>query len=296
MASILSPVVAAACVALCPLAILPSFRAQWRPLVALLLVVAWRFGDEWASFPDLSFAGRTISVVTWNLERGGVDRETFLDGVASSRVDLIALQELTPQQAATIEQRPSLKDRFPYQALYPRIDASGMGVLSSFPLEDVAFSTQPSILAGQLQFADTEIGLIVAHPYPARITTATALRIPVGFDPLERDHALARVRAKVERVAGNDHPLILLGDFNTSPTEPAYDRLTAGLADAHVVAGRGPGWSWRPSRLEFLGIGLLRIDWILVSKALRPVDSWVDCSRPGDHCIVGAVIHVPGGQ
>jgi hypothetical protein len=60
--------------------------------------------------------------------------------------------------------------------------------------------------------------------------------------------------------------------------------LTAGLVDVHRSIGLGPGWTWRPSSLERLGIGLLRLDLVLLGPGLRPIDLGVDCPRAGDHC------------
>lgn len=58
-----------------------------------------------------------------------------------------------------------------------------------------------------------------------------------------------------------------------------------GLKDVHVQVGLGPGWTWRPSRLETLGLSLLRIDLMLVGPGVDPVSGGVDCSRSGDHCL-----------
>lgn len=78
--------------------------------------------------------------------------------------------------------------------------------------------------------------------------------------------------------------MLVIGDFNTSPTEPAYDDLTRGLRDVHVEVGQGTGWTWRPSRFESLPLGFLRLDMAVIGGALDPVASSVDCSLPGDHC------------
>ena len=82
--------------------------------------------------------------------------------------------------------------------------------------------------------------------------------------------------------------VVIAGDFNTAPTEPAFSRLVAGLADAHAEVGIGPGWTWRPSRLEGLGVGLLRIDLALSGPGARPVTIEERCGLPGDHCQIVA--------
>ena len=84
-----------------------------------------------------------------------------------------------------------------------------------------------------------------------------------------------------------------MGDFNVTPTEPAYVDLVAGLRDAHTETGLGPGWTWRPKRVEPFGIGVLRIDYVFVGPGLEPVSSAVHCPPTGDHCMVIARVSVP---
>ena len=49
-------------------------------------------------------------------------------------------------------------------------------------------------------------------------------------------------------------------------------------------AGTGPGFTWRPSSLEVLRVGLLRMDVVLSGQALRPTAAGEECSIAGDHC------------
>ena len=79
---------------------------------------------------------------------------------------------------------------------------------------------------------------------------------------------------------------------NVAPTEPGYQVLAEGLEDVHRAVGLGPGWTWRPSRFEGLGLGLLRIDAVF-TRGLDPLTIATDCSRPGDHCLVRAELAVP---
>ena len=114
----------------------------------------------------------------------------------------------------------------------------------------------------------------------------TPQRIPIGFDPSDRDAALEVLRDRADAAAVGSEALVLLGDFNVAPTEAAYHELAAGLLDAHTEVGIGPGWTWRPSRFERLPVGLLRIDYVLSSNHLAPVESTVTCPPIGDHCFV----------
>ena len=163
-------------------------------------------------------------------------------------------------------------------------------MLSRLPLSEVESFQDPVRVSATALIDGREVAVFAAHPFPGRIQTVSRRCASRSASTRPCANAeLATIHRQVEGLLATGE-VIVLGDFNTAPTEPGYDVLTAGLTDAHVAAGQGPGWSWRPSRLEFLGTGLLRIDLILTSPGIDPVRSWVDCSRPGDHCLVGATL------
>ena len=64
--------------------------------------------------------------------------------------------------------------------------------------------------------------VITGHLFPGRIAMAGPL--PVAFDPSSRDAALLRFRARVDAAIGRGETVIIIGDFNTAPTEPALGR------------------------------------------------------------------------
>ena len=41
----------------------------------------------------------------------------------------------------------------------------------------------------------------------------------------------------------------MVGDFNVTEREPAYNDLSTGLVDAYHVVGTGTGTTWRPTSL-----------------------------------------------
>jgi len=77
------------------------------------------------------------------------------------------------------------------------------------------------------------------------------------------------------------HPVILSGDFNSTPDSWVYRRFSAGLQDAYRVAGDGWGATYHSS------FPILRIDWVLldpefevVSAAVHPLGASVSDHRP----------------
>ena len=292
--AILSPHVALAALGLTALLALARGRTLRLGLVALALVAFARFGGEWLSIaPTLP---GSLSVATWNLEYGDVDGATTVAGLGELDVDVVALQELTPEQALAIEASSEVVERFPYRRLVPRLGVAGIGLLSRHPLVDPVSQTDPVSLQATIapNIGSAPVTILTAHPYPGRIETVTPERIPIGFDPSDRDAALDVLRDRLESAVDRGGEVILLGDFNVAPTEAAFRDLAADMTDAHGEVGTGPGWTWRPSRFEQLPIGLLRIDYVLSSGDLIPVRSTVECPPVGDHCRVIARFASPG--
>jgi endonuclease/exonuclease/phosphatase (EEP) superfamily protein YafD len=251
-------------------------------LGVLVLAVVRDGGELWSPEPDVATDGRELVVMSWNLELGSKAAAVSVGGIADVDADVVALQELTPAVADAIEADPRLTSRYPYRILEPRDGVDGMGLLARLPLFVRGSDTGPlQLRAGLLLEDGTIVDLLDVHPYPPRVALLGPL--PVGLDTRSRDEAIGTIAS---RVAALDDPALALvaGDLNASPAEPGLEPLETSLADAHAVAGTGAGFTWRPSRLEGLGLGVLRIDHVLAGARLRPVATSVDCSLPGDHC------------
>jgi endonuclease/exonuclease/phosphatase (EEP) superfamily protein YafD len=270
---------------LVPFALIRGARTLRLALVVLVIVAFVRFGGEWWSPPARAADGPTLEVATFNLEiqsRAAPDAVTFLRPMTA---DVIALQELTTTFADAIAADPRLAEAYPYQALYARDDVLGLGLLSRHPLADVAFQGDPSRLEAVVETPDGPIWVLDVHPLPARMPRGP-LALPIGFDPVNRDAALGRIADDIDDALTRDVPVLVLGDINTAPTEPAFGRFVRGLRDAHAEVGEGPGWTYRPDLLEPFGIGLIRIDVVLMGPGLRPVTETTRCPPAGDHCAV----------
>jgi endonuclease/exonuclease/phosphatase (EEP) superfamily protein YafD len=261
----------------------------------LLVVVTLRFGTAWISLPPGAPASgsMTIDLETWNLEvnsRPPADTVAFLD---AHPADVIALQELLPDTAAAIDADPAIRARYPYRVLDAPSDSDGLGLLSRYPLLDPAFRLEPLIQETTLDLGGgREVAIVHAHPEHSELELLPGLRLPIGMDPSNRNRELALIRSRVD-AARADHPTILVGDLNTAPTEPAFDRLVSGLLDVQQEVGEGPGWTWRPSRLESLGVGLLAIDHVIVTPDIQPLAIGSACPPVGDHCMVTTQIAIP---
>ena len=242
LAQVLAAHLTIAALLLAPFALLRGARPLRVALVVLVVVALVRFSGEWWSAPAEPADGPTIEVATFNLEimsRAAPDAVAFLRPMTA---DVVALQELTTTFADAIAADPLLAEHYPYQALYGSDDVLGLGLLSRHPLTDVAFEGGPSRLHAVVQAPDGPIWMLDVHPLPARMPRGP-LAIPIGFDPVARNEALGRITDDIDEALADDAPVIVLGDINTAPTEPAFGTFTAGLRDAHAEVGLGPGWT-----------------------------------------------------
>jgi vancomycin resistance protein VanJ len=295
---IIAPHLALASLIVVPIALLIRTRATGIAVGALILVVGLRFGGEWISLPPATPPAGSVQldVVTWNLEiesRAGVDTAAML---RARPADIIAVQELQPDAAAAIEADPTLTARYPYRKLIARDDVGGMGILSRMPILKPTFQLDPIVQQATLDLGDgRRLGVVNAHPFHAEIETFGRTHLPVGMDPSRRNDDLAAVHARIDELLGQGLPVVMLGDLNTATSEPAFDQFTSGLRDIHREVGFGPGWTWRPIKFEFLGIGLIAIDHIIVSPGVAPLSISGECPAIGDHCLIEATVALPGG-
>ena len=164
-----------------------------------------------------------------------------------------------------------------------------MGLLSRYPISVQASGSDPPFIRALVQVAGGKpLTAIVAHPLPARIPSIGPL--PVALETADRDADLAFLRAMVDDELAARRSVVMFGDFNVTEREPAYLELAAGLRDAHLETGGGPGFTWAPPGAQALPFGILRIDYIFTSVDLQPIDITGNCGLPSDHCLVLATI------
>ena len=251
-------------------------------IAVFLVVVLGRYAPGWISFPS-SAVGEPLKVVAWNLEAGPDAGQRALGGLLASDADLVGLEELQPAAADALSSDPTLLARLPYRVLAPHHSVLGIGLLSSYPIVEHVVSTDPPFMRALVDPPGSDpFAVFVVHPLPARFVTLAGL--PVAIDTARRDAAIEHIRSVIDADLAVGRSILVLGDLNATEREPAYLDFSAGLRDAHLDAGIGPGFTWGPGRLGFLPFGLLRIDYILATPDFAAQRSNVDCSLRSDHC------------
>jgi vancomycin resistance protein VanJ len=261
-------------------------RRAWTRLllVAVAVLSIVRAGGELWS-PEAPRPGErdtTLTVLSWNLELESRSPADAAAGVAATDADLVALQELTLAFAEAIEADATLRARYPYRILEPRPGPAGLGLLAKRPLIVRGPAEGGRVLRAGLLLDDGRI-LELLDVHPTRPAYRMWGPIPVSLDTRARDEDVARIAAIVDAL---DEPAatLVIGDLNGTSSEAGLAVLEKHLVDAHAAVGMGPGFTWRPDRLEGLDIGVLRIDHVMTGGWLVPETATVDCSGTGDHC------------
>ena len=266
--------------------------------------------------PLRGVAAERLSVLTWNTGRMGgfakPEKNEVLQYLLSQDADIVCLQEVDVYKDARFltlpDVRQTLGRKYPYSyidfSVYNKRHQYGTMVWSKYPLihkQSIHYETRGNlsnrcdIVAGR----DT-IRLINNHLESYNFT-------PEDLDNLESIHdykglsaAFKRLKAKWDRavplrnnqarivrteIEQSPYPVIVVGDFNSPAMSFAYRHISQGLYDAWNTVHP---WLWWAT-CEKKGIGL-RIDYILCSEPLRPVQCDVKNTTGSDHKPVVATL------
>lgn len=288
LSQIFAPLLWISLVALVPVAVRSAGRGLRLAVFVGIAIGVMRFGPGLVSIPPQPPGANEliVRVMTWNLEGVASTPDAVLAHLRASDADVVALQELTPAHAVAIQMDRDLTTRYREMALFPRGGADGVGILSRFPIASATHDLSPAVQEIELSLSDRELTIINAHPLAPRFPLGQAAWDRLGFDARQRDVDIGRIRGSIDRALAMQRSVIVLGDFNVTDRELAFDDLERGLWDAHEEVGQGFGSTWRPSQIAFVPLGLLRIDHFLGGPGTRPLRVAEDCTPNSDHCIL----------
>ncbi|RDI20855.1 endonuclease/exonuclease/phosphatase family protein [Lentzea flaviverrucosa] len=233
------------------------------------------------AFPDArpNGVGQQVRLMTANLLTGIADAEFIVQEVRKRNIDVLALQELTPQMVGDLD-RAGLRQVLPNRVFLDEPGGSGSGIASRFPLSQRNL-TPPSTLqqAGALvDLPGKDIEVVSVHPLPPVVTA--------GPEAWQRE--LAGLPAPDSTGAIR----VLAGDFNATLDHVGLTRLlNKGYVDAADQVGKGLIHTW-PSASGFWPPPVT-IDHVLVDSKLL-VDTLDVFDVPGsDHRAVVTQFVVP---
>jgi endonuclease/exonuclease/phosphatase (EEP) superfamily protein YafD len=228
--------------------------------------------------------GVTVRVMAANLFVGQGDARTVVDLVRRHRVDLLALEELPPEELARLD-RAGLRRILPYR----RYEVAGGGATSSG-----LFSRRPITTLeaeNSLHRQGEPRGLIRTAAPPALPIDLQVIHPVPPINPEWRGiwhHMLG----ELTRPSGGDRIRLLAGDFNATLDHHELRRLLGdgGYVDAADAVGAGYDTTW-PAGRDFPPE--ITIDHVLVDPRVRVQDVSIHIVPRSDHRAVIATLVLP---
>jgi len=266
-----TPYVAA--LSLLPLAATVLLRRWDAAIVAAVATLALAVCVVPRAIPNRGPAGgeTQLRILTANLRVGGGDAETLRRIIREENVDIVALQEVTPEFVTRAG------DLLPYKVIYARPGTEGSALYSRLPLRDDGVRVNPG---GFRQARGEVAGVLIESAHPMA---------PWGREvqDLWRRGFAGEPRATV------DGPMrVLAGDFNaTLDHSPLRDLIDSGYRDAADAVGNGFVGTWGPYDGD--PIPPVTLDRVLVDRRIRVESTKVFGLPNSDHRALLAVVTLP---
>lgn len=250
---------------------------------------------RWVNYDsDKKESSGSIKIVSFNIKAGTMGKEEVLNYLKAQNADVVLLQEDGGMEY------PSLKD-------YNRTASNGfLTILTKYKLsnEKVIYSEDESVSLPSGIQADIEIKgktyrFIDVYLYPFQFEKKM---VKLGGDSDANEKKVKDVVKRLiptfkkhqdqaalikKAIEGSPYPVIVAGDFNSVPNSYEYYRISDGLDDAFLTAGKGSATSFHDYKFP------IRIDYVFSSKSLKAVSYVVDRSvRISDHYPVISEISV----
>lgn len=246
-----------------PVAVVVALVLRARVIAAIAAVAAGVLGavvlPRGTDGPQVASAdtpGTTLVVMTANLYIGAADIPAILRLARERRVDVLSVQELTPEAVARFD-AANVRELFPGRVLEPRTGGAGGGLLARHALRPVSTAA----IQGHEQPEATltlpggrELRIQAVHP----ISPVAGDRVAEWRDELD---SLGAPNAR------DGTPRVLAGDFNATLDHRELRRLLdRGFYDAADALGMGLHTTW-----PAIGpvIGLLTLDHILLPPEIK---------------------------
>jgi endonuclease/exonuclease/phosphatase (EEP) superfamily protein YafD len=226
--------------------------------------------------------GPELRVLSTNLKLGLADPAAVVNLIETNEIDVLSVQELTPQALAALE-FAGLRDFLPHVVADPDVSSHGGAILSRHPLGDLG-GVEPS----GYPFAMPRARLAVPGAQPVDVVAVHPVP-PTGPNAVETwEDGLDALP-----VAETPGPLMLLvGDFNaTLDHRELREVVDRGYVDAGDAMGGGLQPTW-PERLVRPGV---TIDHILADERAAITGYDVHELPGSDHRAVSATLRLPSG-
>jgi endonuclease/exonuclease/phosphatase (EEP) superfamily protein YafD len=178
--------------------------------------------------------GPTLRVMSSNMEIGGADAATIVRLVRERNIDVLALQEYTPQAHARLI-AAGLMQILPYAQQTPVWGADGSGLYSRYPLSDTGATAFPGGFRqayGTINVPGAQPVVVMSiHPVaPGDPSLIKYWHTDLSMEPPATPHGVIR---------------LMVGDFNSTLDHALLRKLIGtGYHDAAATIGKGFVTTW----------------------------------------------------
>ncbi|WNM40692.1 endonuclease/exonuclease/phosphatase family protein [Micromonospora halotolerans] len=226
--------------------------------------------------------GPALRLLTANLLKGGADPARLVELVRAHRVDVLTVQEFTPEIAAEVD-RLGLATLLPYRMLNPEVGTTGSGLYARHPLSGTGWRRNEGF-----QLTQAYGTVAVPGAPPLRVESAHPAA-PYAVDVVPDWWTDLRAQPPATPRGGLS---ILAGDFNaTLDHAPLRDLIDTGYVDAADAAGAGLSGTWGPYDGD--PIPPVTIDHVLVDRRIEVRAVSVHGVPGSDHRAVLAELRLP---
>ena len=240
--------------------------------LALTMHVWWFAPQVTGDNPAPAAGAARLTVMNANVYEGRADAQELVDAVRREDVDLLVLQEITPQLLEQLDAL-GLADLLPERVGEPDYMVAGTMILANGPL------TEHVRLRTTFQgWQATYDGLTVLGVHPVA---------PVDPTAWNADH-----RAILTQAEADDADLIL-GDMNATPDHDVMRKLDdAGFRDASEAANEGWQPTWPANHVGILPLlpPLIHIDHVLLGDSMASLGTHTVDIDGTDHLALVATV------
>jgi endonuclease/exonuclease/phosphatase (EEP) superfamily protein YafD len=256
-------------------------RVGWAGFAIAVGVLVWTAALQAPAYvaQTVPSHGADVVVMTSNLKVGAADPHAVVDAVRSHHVDVLMLEELTPEIRAALRSA-GLDELLPHSVADPRDYGAGTGLWSRYPLTD------PNVRR------DLGFSFVTARAnLPSGATTLAAMHVFGPYPQAQFQHWKSDMHAYPGVLAALPGRTVLIGgDFNASADDAQFRSVLGDrYVDAANQAGAGytPTWPanrWYPP--------LITIDHVLTQGAVARSADTVEI--PGsDHRALIVSVRIP---
>ncbi len=283
-----------------------------------ILLVLQTFGiknylNTYAIVSKKPVTAESIKILSFNLKNFEWSTEPALNYIAAQQADIVCLQEVWnykkvynshynfPEPLENLQKKAKL----PYLYFYPRMqDNFGLAILSKYPIfkkENIPFKTNGinGIMYVDVLYKNQKIRVYNVHLQSMNLAYNPKYEKETGkikYDTPDKRKFIIRqlttsaikrteqLNLLLNSIQNCKYPVIIAGDFNSTPYTHAYKQLTKTLQDNFIVSGKGFGYTF--------GTYPLRIDYILTNKKFKPLYTYCERTPYSDHKAVISYIRL----